>query len=229
MKKNLRRLINIKLGRWSFFQSVDTYLNWMAHKIRNRTLVTYSGVIIKNSKFGTHVMLNNFVKVINCEIDSFTYLGAGCVFVNTKVGKFCSIAQDVKCGLGFHPIRSSISTHPAFYSINGNGISFVDDNLINENSQTVIGNDVLIGAGVIINDGVRIGDGSVIGAGAVVTKDIEPCSIVGGVPARLISYRFSPAERALLLSINWWNWPISKIKAKAKLFSSPDIFFNEIN
>ncbi len=54
---------------------------------------------------------------------------------------------------------------------------------------TIVGNDVWIGAGVSIMAGVRIGDGSVIAAGAVVTKDVEPLSVMGGVPAKLIRKR----------------------------------------
>ena len=53
----------------------------------------------------------------------------------------------------------------------------------------VIGNDVWIGANCVITAGVRIGTGAVIAAGAVVTKDVEPNSIVGGVPAKIIRYR----------------------------------------
>ncbi len=49
-----------------------------------------------------------------------------------------------------------------------------------------IGNDVWIGASVVITKGITIGDGAVIAAGAVVTNDVEPGTIVGGVPAKVI-------------------------------------------
>ncbi len=53
----------------------------------------------------------------------------------------------------------------------------------------VIADNVWIGFGAIILPGVTIGQGSIVGAGAVVTKSVEPFSVVGGVPARLIRYR----------------------------------------
>lgn len=50
-----------------------------------------------------------------------------------------------------------------------------------------IEDDVWLGAGAIITDGVRVGHHSIVAAGAVVTRDVEPCTVVGGVPARPIS------------------------------------------
>ena len=61
-----------------------------------------------------------------------------------------------------------------------------------EEQQVVIGNDVWIGDKVTILPGVHIGDGCIIGAGALVTKDIPPCSIAVGVPAKVIKSRLTP-------------------------------------
>ncbi len=71
---------------------------------------------------------------------------------------------------------------------------------------TTIGNDVWIGYGAIIMRGVKIGDGAIIGAGAVVTKDVEPYSVVGGVPAKVIKYRYSEQEILELLNLKWWEY-----------------------
>ena len=63
-----------------------------------------------------------------------------------------------------------------------------------EDLPTIVGNDVWIGHGAIIIAGIRIGNGSIVAAGAVVAKDVEEYAIVGGVPAKFISPRFSKEE-----------------------------------
>lgn len=76
----------------------------------------------------------------------------------------------------------------------------------------VIGNDVWIGYDAVIMAGVTIGDGAIVGARAVVTRDVEPYSIVGGVPAREIRKRFAPDVISRLLELQWWDWPVDKIR-----------------
>ena len=58
-----------------------------------------------------------------------------------------------------------------------------------DNAPIVIEDDVWIGFQAVILPGVTLGRGSIVGAGAVVTRDVEPYTIVGGVPARLIRRR----------------------------------------
>jgi len=59
---------------------------------------------------------------------------------------------------------------------------------------------------------IIIGDGAIIGSRAVVTKDVEPYSIVGGIPAKLIRKRFSEEKTLELLEMKWWNWSEEMIK-----------------
>jgi hypothetical protein len=76
--------------------------------------------------------------------------------------------------------------------------------------HTEIGNDVWIGDRAFIMAGVRIGDGAVVAAGAVVTKDVPPYAVVGGVPARIIKYRFDQPTVDKLLELKWWRYDISE-------------------
>ncbi len=84
-----------------------------------------------------------------------------------------------------------------------------------------IGNDVWIGRGATIMPGVSVGHGAIIGTGAVVTRDVQPYAVVGGVPARLIRYRFPAETIAKLLAIRWWDWDDEKIKREAGSLTGP--------
>lgn len=86
-----------------------------------------------------------------------------------------------------------------------------------------IGNDVWIGHHATILSGVHIGNGAVIGAGALVAKDVPDYAIVGGVPAQIKRFRFSPQQIEALLKIQWWNWEEEKIKQNIDLLSSEQI------
>ena len=131
------------------------------------------------------------------------------------IGKFCSIA----CGVKFlfncanHALKSlSTYTFPLFYEeweLDKADITSAWDN----KGDIVIGNDVWIGYEAVIMAGVHIGDGAIIGTRAVVTKDVPPYTIVGGVPAREIRKRFDADVIERLLKLEWWNWPVSKIRS----------------
>lgn len=162
-----------------------------------------------------------FSKVVNCKIDSYSYVSYFSHLQNVKLGKFCSVAKRFSAGLGFHP-SDFISSSPIFYSPKNPLLkSFVKEKSFDDLKPVDIGNDVWIGSNVVVIDGVKIGHGSIIGANSVVTRDVEPYSIVGGVPAKLIRKRFSEKEIQFLLKLQWWNNPpdfFSKPEV-AKLFS----------
>ena len=125
------------------------------------------------------------------------------------IGKYCSIA----CGAKFllnsanHTLRS-LSTYPfpIFYEAWGTPVSEVSSAWDNR-GDIVIGNDVWIGYEAVILSGVHIGDGAIIGARAVVTRDVEPYTIMGGVPARPIRKRYDEETIQRLLALRWWDFP----------------------
>ncbi len=87
----------------------------------------------------------------------------------------------------------------------------------------VIGNDVWIGNSATIMQGVHIGDGAIIGTNALVTQNVEPYTIVGGNPAKMIRKRFDDKMVAFLTQLAWWNWPMDKIVDNLDAISSGDL------
>ena len=145
------------------------------------------------------------------------------------VGNFCSIAADVHVYLGGNHRYDWVTTFP-FGHINKN--VFDKFNGIGHpatKGDVIIGNDVWIGDGVRIMSGVTIGDGAVIANNSHIVKNVEPYSIVGGNPARLIKYRFAPEQIAKLLEIKWWNWNDETINRYTPLLCNDDIdkFINQ--
>ena len=166
-----------------------------------------------------YAVIHDNVTLTSTRIGRRSYISSKSVLNNCAVGKFSSIGMELFAGGGKHP-TSFVSTYPAFYSKSNAGclVSFVTDNLFEEYSPIVIGNDVWIGARVIIMDGVRIGNGAIVAAGAVVSKDVPDYAIVGGVPAKIIRYRFEPGEIDFLKSLSWWDKDEEWIKEHSMYF-----------
>lgn len=140
-----------------------------------------------------------------------SYWGHGLIRMNgnSTIGSFCSFGNNVCIGPSQHP-SDWLSTAP-FQYVDWKRITPDQKIYTYTNDPTFVGNDVWIGNNAIIKDGVRVGDGAIIGSNAVVTHDVPPYAIVGGVPARIIKYRFSPEIIADLLKLKWWDLPDEEI------------------
>lgn len=145
-------------------------------------------------------------------IGCYTYIAAQAAMSMVTIGRFCSIGPHLICGHGDHPTDFA-STSPVFFSTEKQcGVSFTRKKLFEERKPIHIGHDVWIGARVFIRDGVKIGKGAVIAAGSVVVKDVPDYAIVGGVPAKLIRYRFTEEIISKLLKLKWWEWSEDKLR-----------------
>lgn len=198
-----------------------TLFKLIIQKIRFRN-VCKLGDRVKISRSSTFEGMNNVGADTHFDgsLGYGSYISAHCDMAMVKIGKFSSIAPRVVVNPGLHPYTYPfVTTCPAFYSLRKqNSGTFVESQeyeefkLLESGYAVEIGSDCWIGEGVFISGGVTIGDGAVILAHSVVTKDIPPFAIVGGVPAKLIKYRFSKDDIDFLLKIKWWNRPVDWLK-----------------
>lgn len=163
------------------------------------------------------------VKIDAGSIGAFSFFNQNCSLRYVQsIGRFCLFAPEILAGGAVHPV-TSVSTHLLFQNMdnswNQDFHTFPEDsgylkNLVRyqkeheflKKTRISIGNDVWVGSRAILMRGIHIGDGAVIGAGAVVTRDVEPYTIVGGVPARPIRKRFSDKVIEKLEEIRWWDY-----------------------
>ncbi|WP_397445280.1 CatB-related O-acetyltransferase [Polaribacter sp. R77954] len=180
--------------------------------------------IIKNPNIivGDYTYYDDFEEVSNFEKNvkyHFNFIGDKLI-----IGKFCMIASDATFIMnGGNHLTKATSAYP-FAIFGGAWQDAMEGKTYPTKGDTIIGNDVWIGYDATIMPGVSIGDGAIVASKSIVTKDVEPYSIVGGNPARLIKKRFSEDTILRLLQIKWWDWNIEKItKNVEKLTSHPEV------
>ncbi len=172
------------------------------------------GVVISK---GCHIGAN--VQILN---ETFINSGTSIEKNVDTVGKFCSIGENVKIGIGSHRY-DYISTSPKLFK------DIPSESFFNSPNKTTIGNDVYIGSNVVIFAGVKISDGAVVGVGSLVTKDIPAYAIVCGMPARILRYRFSDDIIKKLQASEWWNLPLKKLVKMRENLRDPNKFLDELD
>jgi len=184
---------------------------------RKKSLKIGYMTFVSDCFFGEFCTIYKNAHLTEVEMGDFSYVNSGSKIIKTSIGKFSCIGENVTCGLARHPSKKFISIHPIFYSTKKQSqITFADKDYFLEFEKVKIGNDVWIGNSSIVYGGITIGDGVIIGAGSLVTRDVPPYAIVGGVPAKILRYRFTAEEIEFLLNFKWWEKSIHWLEENYK-------------
>lgn len=230
----------------SIFRKLYIYFLKVKHRILTNTIFLNGSDISTKTIIGANVTIgakvynsslegNNTIlgDVNDSEIGYGSFIAPYSTIEFCKIKRFTSIGRYVHIIRGNHPVNQFVSTSPCFYSCAKQaGFTYVDKQYFpdykyldsNDKFCVEIGNDVWIGSSVNILEGVRIGDGAVIAAGSMVTKDVPAYAVVGGVPAKIIKYRFTTEQIAFLLSYKWWDKDYDWIQKNHELFRNIDTF-----
>ena len=174
--------------------------------------------------------------IVSSSIGYGSYIAEGTRISKTAIGKYCSIGPNVNCIFGKHPSSTYVSTHPSFFALKTPvGFTYANQQYFEEFAPShngkhsiTIGNDVWIGANVSLMDGIKIGDGAIVAANALVTKNVDPYTIVGGIPAKLIKKRFADDQIEFLLQLKWWDKEEEGIRKNAIHFRDITIFEKQL-
>ncbi len=185
------------------------------------------GCSISNSIIPPSSKVEAGSNIINTRFGKHSFCGYNCEISNAEIGSFCSIASNVVIGGGTHPM-DWVSMSPVFYQGKDSVKAKFHPKKRPLPLTTIIGSDVWIGEKSLIKQGVSIGNGAVIGMGSVVTRDVQPYSIVAGVPAKEIRKRFEESIIQRLQKSEWWSLEDKQILELAENFDSPEKFLKSV-
>ena len=181
---------------------------------------------IKKSKIDRTSRVCSGSHLVNVTMAKYSYIGNFCTVLNTNIGAYCSIADNVIIGGMSHPLEW-VSTSPVFYAGKNILKKNYSSRIFKNETLTNIGNDVWIGNNCLIKSGISVGNGAVVGMGSILTKNVGPYEIWAGNPARFIRKRFSDDVAMRLLDTNWWDSTETELAEFVELFNLPEEFLHK--
>jgi phosphonate metabolism protein (transferase hexapeptide repeat family) len=164
-------------------------------------------VSISESELGAWTEIRRECRLNRATLGDYSYLMERVQLDFTEIGKFGNVASQARLGPTNHPIDRPTAHHFTYRS-GMYGLGDTDESVFEwrADQPVEIGHDVWIGHNATVLPEVTVGNGAVIAAGAVVTRDVDPYTVVGGVPAEQIDRRFPPSVAARLEATEWWHW-----------------------
>jgi hypothetical protein len=184
-------------------------------------------VSITESELGAWTEVRRRARLNESAIGDYTYLMERVQLDFTTVGKFGNVAAEARLGPTNHPIDRP-TAHHFTYRARMYGLGENDDSVFEwrADQPVEVGHDVWVGHGAIVLPGVSIGNGAVVGAGAVVTDDVEPYTVVGGVPAGPVRRRFPEEVAARIEATEWWEWDHDTLRERLEAFRDLETFLD---
>ena len=180
---------------------------------------------VTNSELGAWTEVGHDTVLERSSLGDYSYVMQRCQIVGSHIGKFCSIASDVRLNPGNHPLGRVTGHHMTYRAaLFGFGEDDEDFFAWREAHPVRLGHDVWIGHGVTVLPGVSIGNGAAVGAGAVVTKDVPAYMVAVGVPARVLRPRFAKGVAERLERTGWYDWSRELLEARFAEFKDLDVF-----
>jgi len=170
---------------------------------------------VVNTSFGAYCELGRGSRVQNSEFGDYSYTDRATDIANATIGKFANIASYTRIGPTDHPLHTASLHHFLYRSADyWDDAEFDEEFFAHRKSRRVrIGHDTWLGHNCIIKPEVTVGDGAVVASGAVVTRDVDPYTIVAGMPARPLRLRQPPEIAERLIALAWWDWDHERLRA----------------
>ena len=186
-------------------------------------------VILAGTILGSYTHVQAHSVFCDVVVGDYSYFAGYNQVFYADIGKFCSVASYARINTTNHPTYDRIAQHHFTYRSKRFGFGDNDEEFFTRRKDRIvtIGNDVWIGHNAIIMPGVSVGNGAVIGAGAIVIKDVEPYSIVVGVPSKMINKRFSDDLITRVELLKWWDWDHLTLKDRLLDFRNMEEFIRK--